>query len=51
LIADVRIGGVMRLNSGSSYGTKVGVIELRKRMGMAFKKPSPFPMSIYENVI
>jgi len=27
------------------------VIELRKRMGMVFQKPNPFPMSIYENVV
>jgi phosphate transport system ATP-binding protein len=29
----------------------VDVIELRKRMGMVFQKPNPFPMSIYENVV
>jgi len=27
------------------------VIELRKRMGMVFQKPNPFPMSVYENVV
>jgi phosphate transport system ATP-binding protein len=29
----------------------VDVIELRKRMGMVFQKPNPFPMSIFENVV
>jgi phosphate transport system ATP-binding protein len=51
LIATVRIGGDMRLNGDSIYGRSVDVIELRKRMGMVFQKPNPFPMSIYENVI
>jgi phosphate transport system ATP-binding protein len=51
LIATVRITGDMRLNGDSIYGRSVDVIELRKRMGMVFQKPNPFPMSIYENVI
>jgi phosphate transport system ATP-binding protein len=41
----------MRLNGDSIYEKNVDVIELRKRMGMVFQKPNPFPMSIYENVI
>ncbi|MBI2215268.1 MAG: phosphate ABC transporter ATP-binding protein [Acidobacteria bacterium] len=51
LIDGIRIGGAMRLNGDSIYGKHVDVIELRKRMGMVFQKPNPFPMSIYENVI
>ncbi len=51
LIDSVRIGGDMRLNGDSIYHRRVDVIELRKRMGMVFQKPNPFPMSIYENVI
>jgi phosphate transport system ATP-binding protein len=51
LIASVTIAGDMRLNQSSIYGKHVDVIELRKRMGMVFQKPNPFPMSIYENVI
>ncbi|MGK2856331.1 MAG: phosphate ABC transporter ATP-binding protein PstB [Thermoanaerobaculia bacterium] len=51
LIDGIRIGGDMRLNGDSIYGRNVDVIELRKRMGMVFQKPNPFPMSIYENVI
>lgn len=47
----VRIGGDMRLNGDSIYDRGVDVIELRKRMGMVFQKPNPFPMSIFENVI
>jgi phosphate transport system ATP-binding protein len=51
LIDSVRITGDMRLNGDSIYRRRVDVIELRKRMGMVFQKPNPFPMSIYENVV
>ncbi len=51
LIDTVRITGSIRLNGDPIYGRRVDVIELRKRMGMVFQKPNPFPLSIYENVI
>ncbi len=51
LLDCVRITGDMRLNGDSIYGPSVDVIELRKRMGMVFQKPNPFPMSVYENVV
>ncbi len=51
LIESVRIDGDMRLNGESIFSRHIDVIELRKRMGMVFQKPNPFPMSIYENVI
>ncbi len=51
LIDNIRIQGDMRLNGDSIYQRGVDVIELRKRMGMVFQKPNPFPMSIYENVV
>src|SRR5690606_609427 len=51
LIEGIRIEGDMRLEGASVYAPTVDVIELRKRMGMVFQKPNPFPMSIYENVI
>ena len=51
LIDNLRISGDMRLNGDSIYGRSVDVIELRKRMGMVFQKPNPFPMSIFENVV
>jgi phosphate transport system ATP-binding protein len=51
LIDSVRVQGGMRLNGDSIYGRQVDVIELRKRIGMVFQKPNPFPMSIYENVV
>ncbi len=51
LIDSVRIQGDMLLNGDPIYGHGVDVIELRKRIGMVFQKPNPFPMSIYENVV
>ncbi len=51
LIDGVRVAGDMRLNADSLYAPGVDVIELRKRIGMVFQKPNPFPMSIFENVI
>ncbi|MCB9898455.1 MAG: phosphate ABC transporter ATP-binding protein [Planctomycetes bacterium] len=51
LIDSVRIDGDMRLNGDSIYAPGVDVIQLRKRIGMVFQKPNPFPMSIFENVV
>jgi phosphate transport system ATP-binding protein len=51
LVEGVRIQGDMKLSGRSIYEESVDVISLRKRMGMVFQKPNPFPMSIYENVI
>jgi phosphate transport system ATP-binding protein len=51
LIDTLYITGDMKLNGDSIYQPGVDVIELRKRMGMVFQKPNPFPMSVYENVV
>jgi phosphate transport system ATP-binding protein len=51
LIEGIRIAGDMRIDGDPVYGKTVDVIELRKRIGMVFQKPNPFPMSIYENVV
>lgn len=51
LIDSVRVSGDMRLGGDSIFDPTVDVIELRKRMGMVFQKPNPFPMSIFENVV
>jgi len=51
LIDAVRIGGHMRLAGQEIYDRKIDVIQLRKRIGMVFQKPNPFPMSIFENVV
>jgi len=51
LVASVRVEGSMTLNKDPIYGRAIDVIELRKRIGMVFQKPNPFPMSIFENVV
>jgi phosphate transport system ATP-binding protein len=51
LVDGVRVKGQMFLNGDPLYAPGVDVIQLRKRIGMVFQKPNPFPMSIYENVV
>jgi len=51
LIESVRTEGDIRLDGTSVFDSKVDVTEIRKRAGMVFQKPNPFPMSIFENVV
>ena len=51
LVDSVNTKGEMTLAGQPIYGAGVDVIELRKRIGMVFQKPNPFPMSIFENVV
>ena len=51
LIDGVTTQGDMKVAGDSIYAKGVDVIELRKRMGMVFQKPNPFPMSIFDNVV
>jgi len=50
LIPGARVEGNVELDGIPIYGTKIDVVELRKRVGMVFQKPNPFPMSVFENV-
>lgn len=50
LIDGVKITGEVLVNGTHVYDRKVDVDQLRKRVGMVFQKPNPFPKSIYENV-
>jgi phosphate transport system ATP-binding protein len=50
LIDGLTIKGSVTLMGEDIYAPAADVIALRKRMGMVFQKPNPFPMSIYENV-
>ncbi len=50
LIDVCRIEGKILLDGADIYDRKVDVAELRRRVGMVFQKPNPFPKSIYENV-
>ena len=50
LVTSVRIEGKVFYDDMDIYGKDTDVVELRKRIGMVFQKPNPFPMSIYDNI-
>lgn len=50
LIDQVSIEGSILLSNTDIYDRKLNVADLRRRVGMVFQKPNPFPKSIYENV-
>ena len=50
LVEGCRISGDIKLDGVDIYKDKMDVNVLRKRVGMVFQKPNPFPMSIYDNV-
>jgi phosphate transport system ATP-binding protein len=50
LIPGARVEGNVELDGIPIYDSKIDVVELRKRVGMVFQKPNPFPMSVFENV-
>lgn len=50
LIDSVRIEGQVFLDGEDIYAPKVDTTLLRKRVGMVFQQPNPFPMSIYDNI-
>ena len=50
LVEGCVITGSMKLDGQDIYDKSVDVSELRRRVGMVFQKPNPFPMSIYNNV-
>lgn len=51
MIEDTRVEGSIILDDANILKNEIDVVELRKRVGMVFQKPNPFPKSIYENVI
>ncbi|HPS91847.1 MAG TPA: phosphate ABC transporter ATP-binding protein PstB [Methanothrix sp.] len=50
LVANIRVSGQVLYDDIDIYGKNVDVVDLRKRIGMVFQKPNPFPMSIYDNI-
>ncbi|MBQ8040806.1 MAG: phosphate ABC transporter ATP-binding protein [Lachnospiraceae bacterium] len=50
LVENVRITGEITLDNENIYGDNVDTTLLRKKIGMVFQQPNPFPMSIYDNV-
>jgi phosphate transport system ATP-binding protein len=50
LIAGARPEGVINYHGVPLYGPKIDPVEVRRRIGMVFQKPNPFPKSVYDNV-
>ncbi|MFN3422200.1 MAG: phosphate ABC transporter ATP-binding protein, partial [Armatimonadota bacterium] len=50
LLDGVRIEGQVLLDGVNIYDNSVDVVTLRRRIGMVFQKPNPFPKSIFDNV-
>ncbi len=50
LVDGVKITGAVTLDGEDIYDPRVDVTMLRKKVGMVFQKPNPFPMSIYDNI-
>ena len=50
LIASARVTGKVSYHGIDLYGASVSVTEVRRRIGMVFQKPNPFPTSVYDNV-
>ena len=50
LVPGYRTEGAIAIDGNTSTGGPAGVITLRRRMGMLFQRPNPFPMSIFDNV-
>ncbi|MCL9775946.1 phosphate ABC transporter ATP-binding protein PstB [Vibrio methylphosphonaticus] len=51
LVEGCTVQGDVRLHGNNIYHPKVDVATLRRRVGMVFQRPNPFPKSIYENVV
>ncbi len=50
LVENIKIEGKVLLDNEDIYSSKVDTTLLRKKVGMVFQQPNPFPMSIYDNI-
>ena len=50
LIPDCRVEGTLEYRGKNILGNDVDVTDLRRKVGMVFQQPNPFPMSIYDNI-
>ena len=50
LVENVKIEGLVEVDNENIYDKRVDTTLLRKKVGMVFQQPNPFPMSIYDNV-
>lgn len=50
LIVNTKVQGQVIIDGVDLYGGKIDVVELRKKVGMVFQRPNPFPKTIYDNI-
>jgi len=50
LIPDTRVEGEVLFHGVNMYGNEIDPVEVRRRIGMVFQRPNPFPKSVYENI-
>ena len=50
MIPGARVAGKLLYHGIDLYGRDVSATEVRRRIGMVFQKPNPFPKSIYDNI-
>jgi len=50
LIHGVSLQGMIKMNGKDIYSPWIDVVEIRRKIGMVFQRPNPFPMSIFDNV-
>ncbi|HMA53803.1 MAG TPA: phosphate ABC transporter ATP-binding protein PstB, partial [Acidobacteriota bacterium] len=51
LIDDVRVTGRVLLDGQDIYAPGTDLLDLRKKVGMVFQRPNPFPLSVFDNVV
>lgn len=51
LIEGVKYEGLIEFDGKNIFGADNDIVELRKKIGMVFQKPNPFPKTIYENIV
>ena len=51
LIVNAKVAGEIKIDDIDIYKDNIDVVELRKKVGMVFQRPNPFPKTIYENVV
>ncbi|KAF0133049.1 MAG: phosphate transport system ATP-binding protein [Candidatus Saganbacteria bacterium] len=50
-IEGVKVSGKIMIDGENIFSDKANLVNLRKKVGMVFQRPNPFPLSIYENII
>ena len=51
LVEGVRVAGEVTLDGENIYGAGTDLLQLRKKVGMVFQRPNPFPISVFENIV